>query len=270
MQEQLHELYEEIGRYYAAGDFSGLEAFLLRKYRESAPGCSCCYSSMTVTVLNELGTLYRGAGKQADAINSFSRAGKHVAAHLGTQNAEYATVINNLGGAYRLNSQYEEALDSFQKALSIYEEIGEKESYLYSSALNNMALVYIDTGDLENAERCLRDALASVKNLAAQSEEFIPEVAASYSNLAAVCSRRGDMETALSLCDKAFAEYEKVPEDSRDHLAAVWNLVGNIRVVQKDPAGAKEAYEKALSLTERFFGKNHEYEQLVRKLQDLN
>ncbi len=122
----------------------------------------------------------------------------------------------------RLDSQFDKAVDCLREAIAIYEEIGKKNSYLYASAQNNLALVYLDTNDTEHAEACLQDAHAIVHDLAAQSPVFIPGLAASYCNLASVRYQNQEYDKALSYCEKALNEYERVPEK----IEATWRLSG--------------------------------------------
>ncbi len=269
MEEILNQLYEEIGRFYAQRDFEGLEKYLIVKLRENAQSCIACYNPFEVTILNELGTLYRGLGRQEEAIQMFESAAAIIEERLGTANEEYATAVNNLAGAYRLNGQTDAAVKSFQKAMEIYEKCGSQRTYLYSSAENNLGLVYLGIHNAEAAEECFLDALQIVENLREESDEFAGDLAVTYVNLASAKYLKKEWQHAEKYCTRALEEYDSVPENQQNHKAAAYNLLGDIYRVRSCPEQAKAYYRNALEWTERFFGKNYEYQRLEEKITQL-
>lgn len=269
MEEMLQELYGKIAEYYSNRDFDGLEKYLIVKLRENAQTCIACYNPFEVTILNELGTLYRGLGRQKEAVEMFDSAASIIEQRNGSENEEYATAINNLAGAYRLDGQTAEAIRCFQKALDIYERCGSRRSYLFSSAENNLGLVYLGMKDTKRAEACFLDALGIIRELREKNAEYAADLAVTYTNLASVYYYEQDPEKAINFCNKALTEYDVIPEQRQSHRGAVYNLLGDICRNQGKTEKAKNHYQTALAWTEKYFGRNYEYRRLQEKIDCL-
>lgn len=247
-----------------------MENFLMRSLRENEGACDACYYPMEVTVLNELGTMYRCIGKQGKSKAFFRRAADKIIAGIGKDTMEYATAVNNLAGTCRMMGEFEEAAGYFREAMHYYELLGGPDSYYYMTALNNLGLVYLETRELEKAGECFEKVLPAMEKLNAQKSGLENELAVTWCNLAVLSYFSGDDKAAMERCRASLAWYEKIPENRRGHLGAVYNLLGDIYSRQGHIEKAKSAYISSLKWTERFYGINHEYEITKEKLDELS
>ena len=268
MEERLREFYKELDTYYDSCDYEGMEDYLMRKLRENEGACDACYYPMEVTVLNELGTMYRCIGKQEKSKVYFGEAVNRILTGIGKDTMEYATAVNNLAGTCRMMGEYEEAARYFEESMQVYEKIGGSESYYYMTALNNLGLVRLETRELEAAAACFGKVLPVMEKLQASRGGLESELAVTWCNLAVLSFFKGDDETALAQCGKSLALYEKVPEGRRGHLGAVYNLLGDIYSRAGRSEDARSAYRSSLQWTEKFYGRNHEYEITKKKLDE--
>lgn len=83
-----------------------------REYGENHPA--------HVSILNDLGGLYRSTGEYSKPEPSFLKAMQFLGNTLGKDHSGYATCINNLAGLYRLTGDYPRADQLFLEASDIY------------------------------------------------------------------------------------------------------------------------------------------------------
>ena len=269
MEEIFKQLYEELDSLYQGGDFDAAETYLIHKLRENGNSCFACYNPLEAAIINELGSLYRCQGRTDESIESFETLAEMLKIRVGTENEEYANVVNNLAGAYRLKGDYDKAIRNFETARDIYEKGIGKNSYLYSSLLNNMGLVYMELNQCREAEKNFHEALRIIEKLEENSEEFTGDKAVTYSNLASVCLKEKNLDKAEEYLSCALDIYGTVLPEYRYHMGAVYNTLGHVRRIRKNYEGARKAYLWAMEWTEKFYGKNNEYEKVQANLAQI-
>jgi len=101
-------------------------------------------------------------------INKLTEAKKHfIRAHEicerinGPQHEQTGILLNDIGSVYFLEGNHDEAIKFFEKAIDVARESGSIE---IGSFYVNLASVYLQKGNLEEAERCCREALVLSKN----------------------------------------------------------------------------------------------------------
>ena len=240
-----------------------MESFLEKELRKHSGGCSECFKPMIITICNELGTLYRGTGQFGKAEEIFAVARDNIITHLGKDTLEYATILNNMAGNERLAGDLEKAEKSFLESARIYEKVIGRDNPLYCSLLNNLALLYMDQGRLEEAGDLLNDAL-DLKTGLGDSDS---DKAVTLGNLGALYLRKGDLEKAEECLEEGIRLYSGPGGGEQVHLAALFNTLGAVLLKKNDPEKALEAYEKARDLTEKHFGRNHEYDIVTRNIE---
>ncbi len=274
MEERLKEFYDELEKYYDACDYEGMEDFLMRTLTEHTGACGACYYPLQVSVLTELGTMYKCTGEYERSKEYFRQALEKIRFGIGTKTLEYATAANNLAGAFRLTGQPDEAIRYFTEALQAYESLADaKESiqsnYYCMTVLNNLGLVYLEMREPARADDCFSRVLPSMIKLNEEQGGLEPELAVTCCNQAAARYFDEDLPGAQEKIDEALKWYEKAPENRRGHLGAVYNLQGDIFRREGKKEDAKDAYQQAMYWTKRFFGENPEYETALRKMEIL-
>ena len=79
---------------------------------------------------------------------------------------------------------------------------------------------------------------------------------------------RGDWAGAAELLEEALTFYKAMPEPNI-HYAAALSAKGVLCFRQGDLEGAEKAFERALLLTEHFFGHNAEYQSTLENLKKV-
>ena len=183
--DRIEQFCETLDSVYERGEPEAVEKFLLQ-IRDDARTQQDRW--MMLTVQNELGAFYRGAGRYAESLEAFADAAEEVKALCGPAGEEYANILNNMAGTYRLLRRSEQAEKLFLQAMEVYQNAGLQDSYSYTSVLNNLSLVYQETGELDKAIYYLEQALHQI----AEQPERQQELAITYNNLTTLYYAAGD------------------------------------------------------------------------------
>ena len=258
--------FDTVYSYYSGNRIDGLEAYLLKVREENEAERGGDYLAKKTAIANELGTLYRVAGKQEQSAAEFRVAAETVANLYGKGGSQYATAVNNLAGAYRLGGKTQEAVACFLEALDAFSAAEDADRMAHAATLNNLGLVYLSMRDPAEAERRFHEALAVLDAAAAEGENIYAEQAVTYNNLASACFLKGDDAGTEDFCRRAIGAYEKVEEDWRGHMGSVYNTLGSAAQRQGRKEEALKYYELAKKWLFRFFGKNYEYRKVEEKI----
>ena len=250
--DRIEQFCETLDSVYEQGEPEAVEKFLLQ-IRDDARTQQDRW--LMLTVQNELGAFYRGAGRYAESLEAFADAAEEVKALCGPAGEEYANILNNMAGTYRLLHRGEQAEKLFLQAMEVYQNAGLQDSCSYTSVLNNLSLVYQETGELDKAIYYLEQALHQI----AEHPERQQELAITYNNLTTLYYAAGDSEKAFQCAMRAMQAYERCPEGERVHYAAVLNSLAGYFYGQGDWQQALDLYRKSAHYTLRFFGENEEY-----------
>jgi tetratricopeptide (TPR) repeat protein len=112
-------------------------------------------------MLNNLGVVYRRAGKHKEAAQALEEA-RETFARLGDQPRE-AQVLGNLGGLYSKMKRYDEAETRFQAAFDVFQELDDR--VRQSETLRAMAIMQFKRGQRSKAMATYEDALYFLPNL---------------------------------------------------------------------------------------------------------
>ncbi len=254
------EFYHQLGTQYRTHDMKQIEQFLVgcagQLEGEQKNPVLCCM------VYNEMGSFYRGTSRYQESLVAFQKSQELILELKGRNTAEYAASVNNMAGTCRLMGAFEQAVSLFQEALNIHEMLGDLQSYAYASVHNNLSLVYQETGRLDLAVIHLETALPLIENM----PEHGHELAVTETNLGILYHRMGKTWKAQMCIGRALQIFEGLDDEKNVHYAAALNMLGTFHYESGQYEKAADAYEKAAKYTERFFGKNKEYETACRNL----
>jgi tetratricopeptide (TPR) repeat protein len=149
--------------------------------------------------------------------------------------------------------QFREAKQLLEWAIAQDERREDKQSRLATTS-SNLAMIEQDLGQLEEARRLARRALAIFERVL---DEGHPKLATSYSNLAQIEQDLGQLEEARRLMRKALAIEEKAFAADHPSLATSYN---NLAQIEKDLGQLEEArrlMRKTLAIFERVLDEGH-------------
>ncbi|RED91896.1 signal transduction histidine kinase [Marinoscillum furvescens DSM 4134] len=108
-----------------------------------------------------------------------------------------ALTLLNLGDEYYMSKMYDSALVCFERSKAIYEQLGDDSSGLAYN-LGNIGLVKAEQGELEEAERNVRDAIEQLK---AHQDHYGIAIFLTY--MAEIYQRKGLLNGARSFADSS-------------------------------------------------------------------
>ncbi|WP_333646444.1 DUF4125 family protein [Lacrimispora sp.] len=250
---KVKEFFEELDRKYMLGNPEEVQEFLkhtIEEHQIYGGG----YNEILLAAINELGSFYRGAGKYKESKDAFQVSGIMIKEFIGEDTVEYATNRSNLAGTLRLMGEYEQALEMFGRAREVYEKSVGRVHFYTASTLNNEALIYIETGEKEKAEKCLREALSIIQTLGGQ-----PEVEAiTLVNLAAVTKEKDFLIQALDI-------YKGLSHKGV-HYGSALNMLGTFYYEAEDFDSAQKLFQQAKEEVGKVYGESREYHQACRNL----
>ena len=254
------EFYHQLGIRYRTHDGNQVEKFLTDCARQlEGDGAD---RTMRCMVYNELGSFYRGTSRYQESMEAFRKSQEIILELKDRDTVEYATSINNMAGTCRLAGAHEQAVALFQEALEIHEKLGDRQSYAYASAHNNLSLAYQELGQLSLAAAHLERALPLIGNMPGRGHA----VAVTYTNLSTLYHRMKEKDKAYQCIQKALGIFEGLDDAKNVHYAAAVNMLGELEYESGQYEKAAVSFKKAAEYTERFFGRNAEYETACQNL----
>jgi tetratricopeptide (TPR) repeat protein len=247
-----HTFYEKLDGLYAAGERLRVERFLLETEEQCRAQSDVAGE---ITVLNEMGSYYRGVSRYEQSIDAFGRAKEAIARMRGKESLDYAVNILNLAGTYRMQHDTEKALSLFEEAMQICRALGVEQDGIYASVLNNMALAQQDREDLADAEQNMQQALALLREIPGSEVEQ----ATTLTNLAALYEREKRYEDAALMVEESLGVYRQTGNTDNPHYAAALHQLAWLRLRSGASSEAIELYRDSMQRTEQGCGRNVDY-----------
>ncbi len=253
-----------------------------------------CESDRYVTVINDLGGMYRNIGDFINAKKTFDNALQIIENKLGNDCEQYATTTINLACMYRLTKEFEKAENLFLNAISIYDNDIEiqnilKESsckrraiidkkydnikneednfkaILYANASNNLGTLYQDMKQFDKAVQCHEKSLELLLNT--NKYDYI---AITLNNLVNPLIQQEKFDEALVFAKKSLYIFEHYLSTEHPFYLMSYNNLGAIYFHThrfEEALKCFETVEKKLKLT---YGKNSsEYKSAINNIEQV-
>ncbi len=250
-------------------------------------------SDRYVTVINDLGGMYRNIGDFNKASETFHLAQDIVEKKLGKRCEQYATITVNLACMYRFTNEFEKAEKMFLDALSIYDENEEmqeilqqaqscpsamemierrktitkdvvRKSTLYANASNNLGTLYQDMRNFDKAIECHNRSLELLKNTS--NFEY---VAITLNNLVNPLIQTGKLQEALNLVKSSLEIFEKHLSKKHPFYLTALNNEGTIYFYAGYPEKSLEVFEKVEKYLKNTYGINSpQYKACLKNIEE--
>ena len=203
--------------------------------------------------LNNLGQVYSGMGRDAEAEPLYERALAMMGKAVGIDSAEMAPELNNLAALYQREGRYADAEPLFKRALALSERSLPANHPDLGRALNNLATNDEKQGRHAESEALTKRALAVYQ----KSPGGEPAVATLLNNLGQIYKAEGRYADAEPLIKQSLSIREKVL--GRDHVdvARSLNNLADLYQRQNRFAEAEPIDQRALAIRERTVGPDH-------------
>ena len=149
-----------------------------------------------LTVLSELLGQYRRTGEADKGLRTVSDALELVRVHRMGRTVSGATVLLNAATTLKAFGHAKESIPIFTHVARVYADNLDPSDYRFAGLYNNMALSYDETGDVPNAERCFKLALAILEKIDRQENDC----AVTWCNLAELYGRRDLEDERIGEC----------------------------------------------------------------------
>lgn len=199
-------------------------------------------------LLNKLGDLYSYTGQYTKASKSLLEAIDVHGEESGEESPEYISAAINLGVLYMSQGKYPEAEEIFEVALSKIDPT----EIAYASVLNNQALVFQSLGQLDRAEKTLRQ-IKTIDSLAVGTSH--PDYAITLSNLGLVYADLGKFKEAEQVLLRALSIQKNNNEANTISFARKLNNLAKVHQMAGAPLKAVPLLEQALSIFKKALGK---------------
>lgn len=250
---------------------------------------------VSAAVHDTIGKTYHSLGLYDRAEEEFRAALKQRRAIFDAEHPDVISSMNNLAMLLVDKGQFDEARRLCERALDLARRVPGRDS-LVAGSLSSLGSLLRATGDLEQSERCFREALrlrrrelgdkhrdvaTCLNNLAAllqQTARFDeaetlyrdalamrlellgnphPDVAVSMNNLAMLYWEQGRYDAAEPLFRQVIDQQRSLVGNDHPMVAAALNNLGLVRKAKGDFAAAESLFRQALDIQRRVLGPDH-------------
>ena len=217
-----------------------------------------------ITAAINLGILYMGQGKYADAEETFD----YAISELTPDEPAYAATLNNQGLVYHSLGQLEMAEKNFLQIKSLDSAALGITHPDFAITLTNLGFVYCDEGKYAEAEKILERALEIQKH---NGGERTASYAKKLNNLARVYRLAGTPEKAIPLHEQALKIYKKtLGTNSAENATSLYNAGIAYWKSGKEKVALKYLKNSA-SVRAEILGKNHpKYAESLQKIAEFH
>lgn len=215
-----------------------------------------------VMILNEMMGFFRETSQYEKSIASSEQA-IQLMKEMGMENTlPYATTLLNSANALRAAGKLEQSAAYYAQVFALFETLVPPEDFAYAELYNNVALLYQELGRFEQAVQSLQNALAIC--IKTPGKEF--QLAVTYANLGTSELNAGNLQGAVSHLQESDRIFEGLQVYDSHHAAAI-SAIAEAMYLRGDYAGARENYQRALDMIEKYIGKNEAWNRVNERLQ---
>lgn len=247
----MQEFMQGLDKIYQSGDIKQAEPYLLEGIRLTEN----TNRDAALVLLNELIGYYRVMSRHEEGAQCAARA-LELIRQTGMQGTvNHGTTLLNAATGFRAAGNYEQAETCYQQAQKIFENELNGPDYRLASLHNNMALLYAQTGRLEQAHDHMLEALKITRQL----PDMETELATTYTNLGNICFGMNRADQGTEYMQKAVALFEQNTDHPDPHYPAALSGLGEASFHKGELEKAAEYYAKSLYWIEQVYGKNDDW-----------
>lgn len=256
---QITEFMKKLDELYQKKQFSGIESYLNNGINDALGRHD---EGTALILLNELMGYYRSVSRHADCAEAAEKALALICSMGLEGTVNHGTTLLNAATGLRAAGENDRAEETYRKAQAILESQLPAEDYRLASLYNNMSLLYAAMGRLELAAEYARKALERIE----QNPDAQAELAISLSNLGGMYTRLGKADRARQCLERAVRLFEQLPGGDDPHYPAALCALAELHFHQGQPEKSAELFRRALSLIERAYGRNDDWQTTRRNL----
>lgn len=246
---ETYEMLERLDQMYAAGEIGKAERCLENWVQDARMMAD---KGRLLTLYNEMEGLYRTTGRAAQGAEVSEKALALVEEMGLSGTLQHGTTLLNGATVNRVAGNLEKALSMYRQAEEIYLKLGESQGYHMASLYNNISQIYQEQGRHEEALEYLKKALGRITAM----EGSGAEAATTRINMSFSLMALGQLEAAGQIQQDAFAYYDSEQSAGDAHYGSALSAAGELAFRRGDYEEAIRRFEKALEVTNHYFGEN--------------
>ena len=172
---------------------------------------------------------------------------------VGPNSTEAAESLRTLGTLYSAQDEWKKSDEVISRQLAILRQTN-PDSPDVASALNDLALVKMELGDLDGAEKYFLEAMNSTERVLGQDH---PEYASLLENLGNVWYRKGEYAKTAEQLEKVLAIRRKALGDDAEPVARTLGNLGTVYGSSGNDAAAIPKLQEAQARLTKFLGPDH-------------
>lgn len=245
-------LYNSMGRYSAAEEFTNMALHIREKYRGKE-------SKDYAASLNNLAVLNKDLGNYNKAEKEITQAIQLNKKLLGEESIAYAISLNNRGVLYQTLGRYNDAEKDMQLMLKVAAKSLKSSSLQYTRLQSNLAILYQQQGKYDQAEEIFKTALNAIARNPTKSKKTNPDYAHMTENLASLYVEMGRLDEAEKLYLEALGVYAKKFSVQYSGYGLTSARLGSLYLLEKNLPSAEKYLLSAENILTNTFGETHPY-----------
>ena len=186
----------------------------------------------------------------------------------GENAVEICSVLNQMGAIAQKQSNHEKAIDSFQKSYEIRVNYYGENNLFTSISLRNYAKALLRQGDQEKLKQVeyIFEKVKIIRENLAESGNGLGWLAQIYLDIGDYYRRIHNYSKAKKYTLKSLSLYKE--RGSERDISTCEMQIGMIQFEEGDYCSAKEAFDKAVLLCDKYYDVNHPYAKELREWQE--
>jgi len=216
------------------------------------------YSTLAITLFNELAGFWRAAGQKEKSYAAAETALGLISSCKLEGSIGHATTLLNYATAKTAFGDPGEGLGLYRRVNEIYDAQLPADDYRYAALYNNMAQSLLRMNDTEGAGKYFAESLAMLQKM----EDVQSEIATCHVNLAICLMAQKKFDQARDNLEKSGTIFALIPGDP--HADSMLATRGQLEYMLGCFNEAAEFYKLAAANIEKRFGRNPYYARACR------
>lgn len=255
----MEEIQEYLDKFYSKNKLEEAYRYLLEELKKAIESQR---DDLILGILNELIGYYRVTAQFKQGQVMIEQALKIIESCGLYDSLHQATTYLNIATFYRVQGKYQESMTFYNQTEHIYQKLLHEQDERYISFYNNKSLLFQEMGEYQKALESELKALSLIQNL----DDCKIEEAITYTNLSQIYFSIQQKDEGQKCLQEALFLFERFGKNDPHYFAALSSLAQSY-YLEKRYQEAVDLYEDILIKIESVYGKNRDYDTVLKNKQ---